>query len=75
MRNTTEILQGMNIGFVTSALPAKYNRNREGECDSCRENTVQAVSVEKKGKSGQNAIPVEETRLKSLNATPVEGTL
>ena len=30
LRNTTEILQGMNIGFVTNALPAKYNRNRKG---------------------------------------------
>ena len=33
----------MNIGFVTSAVRAKYNRNREGECDSCRENAAQAV--------------------------------
>ena len=65
-----EIILGANIGFVTIALHAQYNKNRNG--NGHRSN---ATPVAETLQSAENAAPIKKTQRKHLNATPVAKNL
>ena len=65
-----EIILGANIGFVTIALHAQYNKNRNG--NGHRSN---ATPVAETLQSAENAAPVQKTQRKRLNASPVAKNL